>query len=45
MNTTRLRQFRRIFALCEWTPSQRRHYAHQWVASVRHLGAKWRALP
>lgn len=45
MNTVRLQQFRRIFANYNWTSRERRHYAKQWAASVRHLGSNWRALP
>ena len=45
MNTVRLTQFRRAFQTHEWTPRQRRAYAHQWVQRVRQLGSRWRALP
>lgn len=45
MNTVRLAQFRRAFQTHEWTPRQRRAYAHQWVQRVRQLGSRWRALP
>lgn len=45
MNTTRLTQFRRAFRSHDWTTKQRRRYAEQWCASLRHLGPSWKGLP
>ena len=45
MKTNLLVRFRRAFKAHDWTPEQRRHYAHQWAKSVRTLGHKWLALP
>ncbi len=41
MNTTRLTQFRRAFALHEWTPAQRRYYARKWARCIRNMGNRW----
>lgn len=45
MNITRLTQFRRAFRSHDWTTKQRRRYAEQWCASLRHLGPSWKGLP
>lgn len=45
MNTTRLRQGRRLFCN-DLTPVKvQRHNLRQWVKSIRSLGKHWQGLP
>lgn len=44
MNTTRLKQARRMFFHDLVEPKTARHNARMWARSVRFLGAKWRAV-
>ena len=41
MNTTRLKQARRLFHNDHTPPSTARHNIRQWVRSLRNLGDKW----
>lgn len=41
MNTTRLKQARRLFVHQDADASTARHNMRQWVKSIRHLGGNW----
>lgn len=45
MNTTRLKQARRLFQHDGVPMQQARHNMRQWARSVRMLGPRWRAVP
>lgn len=44
MNTTRLKQARRMFFHDLVEPKTARHNARMWARSVRFLGNNWRAI-
>ncbi len=41
MNTTRLKQARRIFGAYDCSRGERRAYMRQWVQQLRNLGSRW----
>lgn len=45
MDTTRLRQARRLFCNDMAPRHTQRHNMRAWLRSVRELGPRWRALP
>ena len=45
MDTTRLKQGRRLFCHDLAPVKIQRHNLRQWVASLRKLGPRWRGLP